>query len=193
MACRDLLLRLERKELISLPPRKCNNVNRKRIAPVLALFNQASSNLLSGRIDEYRQIAACFGWGSAAWKVDCRDRFIDWDDEQRRSRLHCIANNVRFLILPWVQVKHFASKSLALSTRVLQADWQQAFSDELLLVETFVDCSRFRGTCYRAANWLYLGQTKGSAKRGASYRHHGLRKSVFVYPLTPIFRERLCR
>ena len=237
MACRDLLLRLERMGLISLPPRKREKVNRKIIVPVSDLFNQYGSKLLSGRIDEYRrielemvrgtykeklwdylvdqyhylgcsqivgsylkylvyldnQLASCFGWGSAAWKVGCRDRFIGWTAEQRRNGLHCISNNVRFLILPWVQVEHFASKTLALSTRVLKADWQKTFSEELVLVETFVDCSRFRGTCYRAANWIYLGQTRGSAKRGASYRHHGLTKAVFVYPLVSDFRERLCR
>ena len=237
MACRELLLRLERKGFINLPPRKRDKVNRKRITPISDLFNQFSSNLLSGRIDKYRkielemvrgtskeklwdslihqyhylgysqivgaylkylvyldtQLAACLGWGSAAWKVGCRDQFIGWNAEQRRNRLQGIANNVRFLILPWVQVKHLASKTLALSIRVLQSDWQRFFSEELLLVETFVDCSRFRGTSYRAANWLYLGETKGSAKRGASYSHHGLIKAVFVYPLIPNFRERLCR
>lgn len=145
------------------------------------------------KIPVNHQLAACIGWGSAAWKVGCRDRFIGWNTEQRKNNLWGIANNVRFLILPWVDVKHFASKALALSTRALTTDWWLIFSQQLALVETFVDRSRFRGTCYRAANWIYLGDTKGVAKSGASYQHHGIIKAVFVYPLHRDFQQRLCQ
>lgn len=137
------------------------------------------------------QLVCLSGWGSAAWQVGCRDNFIDWSPGQRRSRLNGIANNVRFLILPWVKVQHLASKVLALSARVLAVDWQRKYGKELLLLETFVDRCRFHGTCYRAANWVYLGQTKGSGKSGACYHHHGIIKSVFVYPICRNFRERL--
>lgn len=237
MACRDLLLRLERKSLISLPPRIHNNNNQKRCNWFPELFDKIDTQPIIGRvaqfnhihqemvrgsdkeklwdylIDQYHylgytqivgsylkylvyinnQLAACVGWGSAAWKVGCRDRFIGWNTEQRKSNLWAIANNVRFLILPWVDVKHFASKALALSTRILPADWYQAFSQQLVLIETFVDRSRFHGTCYRAANWIHLGDTKGSAKSGASYQRHGIIKSVFVYPLHRDFKRRLCQ
>lgn len=237
MACRDLLLRLERMGLIVLPPRQSIKVNRKRIAPVPQAFEQTNVIPLTDRVDAYQsitiqmvrgspkerlwdslvhryhylgcpqivgaylkyvvyldgQLAACLAWSSAAWKVGCRDRFIGWSAQQRQNKLNAVANNVRFLILPWVQVKHFASKTLALCSRALGSDWRLAFGEELVLLETFVDGSRFQGTCYRAANWLYLGQTKGSAKRGASYHHHGITKAVFVYPLRHDFRRRLCQ
>lgn len=142
-------------------------------------------------IDDH--LAACFGWGSAAWKVGCRDQFIGWSHELRSQRLNRIANNTRFVILPWVCVHNFASKALSLSAGRLAEDWTNRFQEPLVLLETFVDRSRFGGTCYKAANWLYLGQTKGSGKKGASYRHHGIIKSVFVYALTPEFRLGLCQ
>ena len=139
------------------------------------------------------QIASCLGWGSAAWKVGCRDQFIGWSHEMRSQRLNSIANNTRFLILPWVRVLHFASKALSISAHCLAKDWKNRFQEELFLLETFVDRSRFRGTCYKAANWLYLGDTKGSGKKGTSYNHHGIIKSIFVYPLRHDFRRKLCR
>lgn len=234
MACRELLLRLERLALITLPPRRSVKSNYKRIPPIPPAFEESNLPRLDGRVDSYRisiemvrgsekerlwdalvhryhylgcapivgaylkyvvslddHLVACLAWGSAAWKVGCRDRFIGWRSEQRPKRLSAIANNVRFLILPGVQVQHLASKALALGRQALIADWPQVFAEELVLLETFVDSSRFRGTCYRADNWLYLGQTKGSAKRGASYHHHGLAKAVFVYPLRHDFRRRL--
>lgn len=235
MACRDLLLRLERMDLIKLPPAMKCVKNHKKIFPVSSFsihtepisgrvseFNQidielaASTNkrkLWDSLIHEYhylgsKHIVGCclkyfayidsrlfclLGWGSAAWKVGCRDNFIGWSSEMRSINLNSIANNVRFLILPWVKIKHLASKVLALSVRVLSIDWQRKFSEELVLLETFVDRSRFQGTCYRAANWIYLGETKGSGKSGASYHHHGIIKSVFVYPLRPDFQKRLCQ
>jgi hypothetical protein len=210
MACRDLLLRLERENLVTLPPRIRQNNNQKKTIWTADLFDKIDSQPITGRVDQFNpihlemvrgshkeylnhQLAACVGWGSAAWKIGCRDRFIGWNTEQRKNNLSGIANNVRFLILPWVQVKHFASKALALSTRALAKDWWHAFSQPLVLVETFVDRSRFGGTCYRAANWIYLGDTKGLAKSGASYQHHGIIKAVFVYPLDEDFKRRLCQ
>ena len=139
------------------------------------------------------QLVCCMGWGSAAWKVACRDQHIGWTTAQRQKNLSGIANNVRFLILPWINITHLASKALALASKKLILDWQQRFGEEVLLAETFVDISRYPGTSYRAANWDYLGTTAGCGKRGASYHHHGRIKSVFVYPLHRDFRARLCR
>ncbi len=139
------------------------------------------------------QLVGGMGWGSAAWKVACRDQYIGWTTAQRQKNLNAIANNVRFLILPWINISHLASKALALASQKLIFDWQQRFGEAVLLAETFVDRSRYAGTSYRAANWDYLGTTAGWGKRGASYHHHGRLKSVFVYPLRRDFRARLCR
>jgi len=135
------------------------------------------------------QVVACLAWASAAWKVKARDRFIGWDEPTKRRNLHLIANNTRFLILPWVKVKYLASKALSLSIRRLRADWEKAYGHPVYLAETFVDISRFEGTCYRAANWRCVGQTKGSAKRGNNYQYHGRPKAIYLYPLHSQFRR----
>lgn len=137
------------------------------------------------------QVVGCLGWASAAWKVDCRDRLIGWSPEQRRHRLWAVVNNVRFLLLPWVRVEHLASKVLALSLRGLPAAWQSRYGHEVVLAETFVDPARFAGTCYRAANWQPIGQSRGHAKRGNRYLPHAQPKDVWVYPLQRRWRERL--
>jgi len=137
------------------------------------------------------QVVACLGWASAAWKVDCRDRWIGWTPEVRRQRLVGVVNNVRFLILPWVRVEHLASKVLAQSLRGLAAAWQARYGQGIVLAETFVDPARFAGTCYRAANWQCLGQTRGHAKRGNAYRKHAVPKDVWMRPLTRRWRSRL--
>lgn len=137
------------------------------------------------------QVVACIGWASAAWKMRDRDRYIGWDEITKRRNLHNIANNVRFLILPWIRIKHLASKVLALSLRRLCEDWRERYGHEIYLAETFVDTARFEGTCYRAANWHYVGQTKGSAKRGNRYHRHGNSKAIYLYPLHRKFRRML--
>ena len=137
------------------------------------------------------RLVAAMGWASAALKVASRDTFIGWDQETRKRNLHQVVNNVRFLLLPWVSIQHLASKILGANARVIKRDWLAFYNTPIQLLETFVDMSRFPGTSYRAANWVYLGQTKGSAKRGNRYIHHGRSKAVFVYPLTHNFRERL--
>lgn len=137
------------------------------------------------------QVVGCIGWASAAWKVSCRDEYIGWKLAQRRSRLQSVVNNVRFLLLPWVRVEHLASKVLALSLRGLEAAWQARYGHAPLLAETFVDPSRFAGTCYRAANWRLVGQTQGHAKRGNRYHAHAQPKDVWLYPLHRRWRERL--
>jgi hypothetical protein len=137
------------------------------------------------------QVVACLSWASAAWKVKARDQFIGWDEATKRRNLHLIANNTRFLIPEWIRVKHLASRILALNLRRLSADWQSIYGHPIYLAETFVDISRFEGTCYRAANWVFVGQTKGSAKKGNAYLHHGQPKAICLYPLHRHFRRRL--
>jgi hypothetical protein len=137
------------------------------------------------------QVVACLAWASAAWKILARDQFIGWDEATKRKNLHLITNNTRFLILPWVRVKYLASKVLALSLKRLKTDWQRSYGHPVYLAETFVDMSRFEGTCYRAANWQYVGQTKGSAKRGNQYRYHGQPKAIYLYPLKRHFSSLL--
>lgn len=137
------------------------------------------------------RLVACLGWGSASWKVACRDRFIGWDRPLRKKNLSQVANNVRFLILPWVKVEHLASKVLAANIKRLAADWHSLYQEPIVLLETFVDVARFQGTCYRAANWRYVGDTLGIAKSGNGHAYHGHPKAVYLYPLTKDFRERL--
>ena len=137
------------------------------------------------------QVVACLAWASAAFKVKSRDDFIGWNADTRHRRLHLIANNTRFLVLPWVSVKHLASKILALNCKRLSHDWYKRYQHRLLLTETFVDTARFAGTCYKAANWLYVGHTRGSAKRGNRYQHHGQSKAVYLYPLNRHFKKEL--
>jgi len=126
---------------------------------------------------------ALLGWSSAALKCAVRDQWIGWNPALKLQRLPLLANNCRFLILPDVRVPHLASRILALNLRRLSDDWQQAHGHPVWLAETFVDPERYRGTCYRAAGWTFLGHTKGFAKHHDIYIHHGRIKSVFVRPL----------
>lgn len=134
-------------------------------------------------------LLALFGFGAAAWKTAPRDDFIGWSAHQRKARLHLIANNARFLILPWVRSRNLASKLLALAARRLPVDWEQRYSYRPVLLETFVEQPRFRATCYRAANWLHLGQTRGRGKLDTTHAHALPIKSIWVYPLTKRFRQ----
>ena len=137
------------------------------------------------------QVVACMGWASAAWKSAPRESFIGWTDVEKRARLHYVTNNTRFLVLPWVQVPHLASKTLGGVTRRLSSDWVERWGHPVVLAETFVDPSRFAGISYRAANWVRAGRTKGSGKRGASYYAHGCPKELYLYPLHRRFRKEL--
>jgi hypothetical protein len=134
---------------------------------------------------------ALLGWGSAAFKCGSRDRWIGWDRALQWRRLHLIANNVRFLILPDEKEPNLASRVLALNLKRLSQDWELYYGHPVLLAETFVDGARFRGTCYRAAGWQVLGQTRGFAKRNRHYWRHGQPKLVFVRPLVADARSRL--
>lgn len=137
------------------------------------------------------QILALTGFGAAAWQTSPRDKFIGWNHEQRRRNLHLIVNNARFLILPWVQSKNLASKILALHTRQLPYDWGEKYNIRPVLMESFVEKNRFAGTCYKAANWCNVGQTKGRGKLGPPGKISVPIKDVWLYPLNKNFRTLL--
>ena len=143
-------------------------------------------------VDERGQVLACLLFGSAAWKAQARDEFIGWDEGVRRRRLHLVTNNMRFLILPWVRVPHLASHLLGQAARRLSADWEQRYGHPIHLLETFVERDRFRGTAYRAANWLSVGETQGRTRNDRHHRITTARKELFVYPLSKNFRQFLC-
>jgi hypothetical protein len=137
------------------------------------------------------RLVALLGFGAAAWQCAPRDQFIGWSHEQRQQNLHLVVNNARFLILPWIQSKNLASKILALAARQLPHDWQYRYHYRPLLLETFVEKDRFTGGCYRAANWLHVGQTQGRGKLGPSGKQSVSIKDVWLYPLEKRFRDGL--
>jgi len=233
MACREILLTLERKGFITLPPSRTAGNNNKRnkhipkviidqtsievplsALPPLELKMVRGSDaepLYNSLIQHYHYLGycqiignhlkyiayidnrpvACLGWGSAAWSVKSRDDFIGWDRKTKEQCLHHVANNTRFLILPWVKVRHLASKILALNARAISSDWMRVYYYRLYLLETFVEQSRFKGTCYKAANWIRVGETKGISKSGHLHLAHGNIKDVLLYPLEKDFRIKL--
>jgi len=142
--------------------------------------------------DRYGRDLACVLFGCAAWKVKARDQFIGWSAQQRAGRLGLITNNSRFLILPHVRVSHLASHILGLILKRLGADWQRKYKLAPCLAETFVERERFSGTCYRAANWQLVGQTRGRTRHDRFNRVTVPIKDIYLYPLCPDFRERLC-
>jgi len=132
---------------------------------------------------------ACVVWSSAPRHLGPRDRFIGWTPALRRRRLHLIAYNPRYLILPWIHVPHLASHLLGRMATVLLHDWRRVYGHPIYFLETFVDPTRFRGTCYRAANWVVLGRTTGRGKADFTHRPNRPIKDVLGYPLTPHFRQ----
>jgi len=136
---------------------------------------------------------AFFGFSAAAWKVRVRDQYIRWTPAQREKKLHLIVNNSRFLILPSIEVPHLASHLLAKISRRLPSDWHQTYGYMPVLIETFVQKDRFKGTCYKAANWILLGDTQGRGKFDRFHKHAIPTKSVWVYPLTKHYANHLLR
>lgn len=233
MACREILLTLNRKGLITLPPRfnSANNDKRNRSIPVVEIDqtplrrklsdlppvklrlvrNTPLEPLYNSLVQQHHYLGycqivgnhlkyiafiddrpiACLGWGSAVWSVKSRESFIGWDKTAKEKNLHFVANNTRLLILPWVSVKCLASKILALNAKRISEDWLKIYNYPLYLLETFVERNRFAGTCYKAANWIYVGQTKGTSKRGHDHLFHGNIKDVYLYPLRKDFRRKL--
>jgi uncharacterized protein DUF4338/transposase-like protein/transposase Tn5 family protein len=131
-------------------------------------------------------------FSAAAWSVKARDEWIGWSREAREEKVNQVVNNSRFLILPHVQVRHLASHALSQAMTALKHDWRHRYGYEPLLVETFVDRERFKGTCYRAANWIEVGQTRGRGRQDHAHRQSCSIKRVFVYPLDDQARQRLC-
>jgi hypothetical protein len=139
----------------------------------------------------HNQPIACLSWSSAARHIGCRDRFIGWSPRRRMANLHLMAYNSRFLILPWIRVPHPASHILGRMSRVLSKDWQAIYHHPIDYLETFVDKDRFAGTCYKAANWIYLGDTTGRGKDDKTHRPNRSIKAVWGYPVNPMFRAHL--
>jgi hypothetical protein len=134
---------------------------------------------------------ACLAWSSAPRHIGCRDRFIGWSAHRRKAHIHLLAYNTRFLILPWVQVRCLASHILARMAKILCEDWQAIYRHPIYYLETFVDKQRFAGTCYKAANWIYLGDTTGRGKNDHTNKVNRSIKAVWGYPLSKHFRTLL--
>ncbi len=134
---------------------------------------------------------ACIAWSSTVFRIQCRDDFIGWGQAGRSRNNRFVINNSRFLILPWVQIKNLASCLLGLSAGKISLDWENFYGHPVYLLETFVERDRFAGTCYRAANWQWVGSTKGHAKKNKKFYYHGRIKDVYLYPLVSDFRQRL--
>ena len=139
-------------------------------------------------------VLGCLQFSSSAWRMQARDRWIGWDEHARKARLQRIVTNSRFLLLPWVRIRHLASHVLARAARRVVRDWQARYGLAPWLLETLVDPARFSGTCYRAANWIEVGETTGRGRQDRHHRHHGGRvKTIWLYPLRRDARKRLCQ
>ena len=236
MACRTLLLKLERAGHVRLPPRirPSSNGLRNRRTPVAPLAcepvrgplrdlrplsvsvvapgsddarlfngllahehylghrNTVGENLRYLARDRHGRPVACVLFGSAAWTCADRDAFLGWDRATRERNLQSLTNNTRFLIPGWIQVPHLASHVLGIIARRIRGDWQAKYGHPVHALETFVDRSRFRGTCYRAANWLRLGSTQGRTRNDRAHHIRTAVKDVYLYPLGAGFRRELC-
>lgn len=138
------------------------------------------------------EILGCFQFSSPAWKMAPRDRWIGWADDQRKANLQKIVNNSRFLIFPWVKVKNLASSALSLAAKRVPDDWQDTYGYRPVLMETLVDRKRFKGTCYKAANWIHVGKTTGRGRMDRDRSREGAAvKEIYVYPLSSRFRQEL--
>lgn len=234
--CRGLLLILERKQLISLPPRMTSNNNsfrhqakKARIEvnqqPIIDLVKNLQpieirqvrrtqeEQLFKSLVEQFHYLGyrqpggehlkylafvgnrplACMAFSSAPYALACRDAFIGWSPEVRARNRHLLAYNTRFLILPWVQVPHLASHLLGRFAKTISGDWQRLYHHPIVWLETFIDTERFAGTCYRAANWRWLGLTSGRGKYNLGHEQHTTIKAMYGYPLTSDFRKRLCQ
>lgn len=235
MACRTLLLKLERRGFIRLPPRASPGApNHRRFKKLpkadldphpieeslkelrpfevsmarkgadrdlftvalarhhyLGFRGAVGKNMRYLIRDRHQRPVACLLFGSAAWKAADRDRFIGWSPKTRSARLQRITNNTRFLILPWVRVPHLASHLLGLIARRIAEDWKRTYGHPVHLLETFVERERFRGTCYRAANWIRVGETRGRTRNDRDRSIEAPVKDIYVYPLHLGFRDHL--
>lgn len=134
----------------------------------------------------------CILFSSSAWALTERDTWIGWEKDDRSQRLHLIINNTRFLIFPWVKVKNLASKTLSLVAKQVPLDWKERYGFEPVMLETFVDVKKYKGTCYQAANWVKLGLTAGRGRMDRYNERLSSPKQIYMYPLRPDFRAILC-
>ena len=139
------------------------------------------------------QLVACISFCACAWKLKDRERYIGWTDEQRQRNLQLVINNARFLVLPWIESKGLASKILSLAARRLPTDWKYRYGFEPVLLETFVEYERHKGTCYKAANWVNVGRTTGRGKKSTSHESLIPAKDIWLYPLRKNFSTLLCK
>lgn len=235
MACRTLLLKLERAGHIVLPPRQrpSPNVLRNRLLTAVAhetsevhcslksllplsitvaaprsddhamfryllaryhylgLKNTVGENMkYMVRARDGRELA-CLLFGSAAWKIAPRDDYVGWARMTREANLRFVTNNVRFLVLPWVKIPRLASHVLARVARRVGSDWMGKYGHPIYLLETFVDRERFQGTCYKAANWVFVGQTKGRTRNDRHTTIQAPLKDIYLYPLSKQWRREL--
>ena len=234
IACRTLLLKLERSGHIKLPPSQNPKINFYRNKEIQYVFHSndavhtdlenlqpirlivvldkedmdifktflslyhylrysgtVGENIKYLAFDKTARPLACFLFGSATWKVEPRDSFIGWDANTRKRNLPFITNNMRFLILPWVCVKHLASHLLGKVVRRISSDWIEKYGHPIHLLETFIERSRFTGVSYKAANWIYVGQTKGRTRNDRHLSIHVPTKGIYLYPLSKNYREEL--
>lgn len=141
--------------------------------------------------DKHGRRLACLAFGSAAWKCSARDDYVGWGKERREASLKYMTNNSRFLIFPWVKVPHLASHILSLVNRRISSDWIAKYGHPLYMLETFVECGRFHGTCYKAANWTHVGKTTGRGRNSRTSIGELPTKDVYLYPLHRRFRKML--
>jgi hypothetical protein len=234
MACRSLLLKLEQRGLITLPPRRTASVNglRNRQLPevecpttpvecglgqlqplqLIPVDNRQDAALFRFLLSRYHylgygntvgenlkyllragdgRLLAALLFGAAAWKCAARDAWIGWSAPQRRERLLLMANNSRFLVLPWVRVSCLGSHALGLAAARVSQDWQRKYGHGIELLETFVQGERFGGTCYQAAGWRHVGRTTGRTRNDDRRAPPGLPKEIFLKPLCASWKERL--
>src|SRR6266853_1884973 len=200
MVCRGLLLMLHRAGEIELRPIQLQQVRRTGDEPLFnSLMEQHHYLKYEQPVGEHLKYLAwaqgrpiaCLAGSSAPRHLGSRDRYIGWSAEARRRNIHFIAYNTRFLILPWVRVPHLASHILGRMAAVLSGDWRRMYHHPIYFAETFIDPGRFRGTCYRAANWQLLGLTTGRGKNDQTNKPNRPIKEILGLPLTPRFREHL--
>ncbi len=172
---------------------------RAQLRSALATFHYlgyrspVGETLQYGVYDAQGRLLSALIFGAAAWKCAARDRWIRWSPEQRERGLGLLANNSRFLILPWVKVPRLASWILSRIARRIDGDWQAKYGHRILALETFVETGRFTGTCYQAANWIHVGATTGRSRQDRTRTVQVPVKEVYLYPLSPKSREGLCR
>lgn len=146
--------------------------------------------IVSKASSEYRRLG-CLLFAASAWALAARDNWIGWSQDDRSQRLHLVVNNTRFLIFPWIKIKNLASKVLSMAVKQIGWDWQERYGYKPVLLETFVDSAKYKGTCYKAANWMFIGETVGRGRMDRNTQYLSSPKRIFIYPLVKDFQEKL--